>query len=245
MEELCIPLPSDISARFIDRPNRFVVVAELEDGKMEKAHLHDPGRLGEILRPRSRLLLKRAGREGRKTAFDVVAGGVGDRWVLINSSYHRRIAEAVLNDPETSPFGAIQSLKAEVAVGRSRLDFRIVDDRGDAIFMEVKGCSLTIDGRALFPDAPTERGKRHIQELKGLLEEGYRAAVMILVLGPPPGCFAPFEERDPGFAAAFRDGLEAGLEVYPLLFEYDRDLLVHKGEVPLCSEWRIIAGEPP
>jgi sugar fermentation stimulation protein A len=231
-----IRIQSDKRAYYVSRPNRFVVEASLEDEEDTIiCPLHDPGRLKEILRPGNELLIRYAARPGRKTDWEVIAGKVGRRWVLINSSYHRMISESILGDPLISPFGKLKEILPEVKVGKSRLDFKLTDQKNKDIYIEVKGCSLTLDGKAMFPDAPTKRGRRHVEELIELKKKGHRAALMILVLGPEAECFGPKADTDPDFARAFYRSVDIGVEIYPLSFIFDGAHIHYTGQIPLCE----------
>lgn len=236
MEKLEIPILSDRLVYFDSRPNRFLVKAlSSTDGEILLCHLHDPGRLKEILIPGSELLLRHAAKTGRKTDWDVVAGKNGEHWVLINSSYHRMISGKILEDPTISPFGKPGSIRPEVKVGSSRLDYELTMKDGTSVFVEVKGCSLTLEGKALFPDAPTTRGARHLEELIELKDAGFRTSVMVLILGPGSRCFAPKEDTDPIFSETFYRALRKGVEVYPLSFSFDGKVLRYEGLLPICG----------
>jgi len=123
-------IPFDAEAVMLERPNRFLAIVDIISpvhSSGEKVHVRDPGRLEEILYPGNRLLLKRTTGKKRKTGWDLVAGKVGDEWILINSGYHRRIAEWVLEHPSHSPFGDVEHYRAEQKLGRSRIDFLVVN----------------------------------------------------------------------------------------------------------------------
>lgn len=168
--------------KFVDRPNRFIAEIEINN-KVEKCHVHDSGRIRELLFQGNEVGVKRATNlEKRKTAFDVISALTQekDERVLINSSFHRYISENILKDFDISPFGEVDSIKAEVKIGDSRLDYLLAS--GDKkIWIEVKGVSLSEDKVAKFPDAPSTRACKHLKELIKLKESGDRAAVMLLV----------------------------------------------------------------
>ena len=165
-------VPWDSQGTLKSRPNRFLAIVDIEQNgtvlKDQKVHVRDPGRLKELLYPGNKVLVKHRPGENRKTQWEIIAA-LDDDWILINSGYHRAISEAILRNPEISPFGKLDRLKAEVSVGHSRLDFMLEKD-GQQIGLEIKGCTLEIREIALFPDAPTERGAKHVESLKGLVE---------------------------------------------------------------------------
>lgn len=236
MRKKIMEIPTDEDGRFVERKNRFLGIVDIGDGagsRKEQVHVRDPGRLEEILYEGNEVALRRVENENRKTDWDLVAGKVGDDWVLVNSGYHRTISETVLNDDEIRPFNDFDSITPETRLGESVIDFML--ERGeDKIWVEVKGCTLAEDGVALFPDAPTLRGKRHVDELRKAIGDGDSAALVILVFRPDAECFAPYEDRDPEFTDSFELALEEGLEVHPLRFEFEDNVLYYTGKIPLC-----------
>jgi sugar fermentation stimulation protein A len=254
-----LDLPWDAEATFIERPNRFLCTAVLDDKDKQEVsvHVHDPGRMKELLLSGVRLRLRRASNPNRKTMWDLLAiqlttGPNRNEWVLTNTGHHRRIMETVLATPPISPFGPVQTITPEYTIDepdqtdtqhrhakgkdrginrkrkRSRLDFVVETMSGDAIAIETKGCTCVIDGVAMFPDAPTERGRRHLKTLMRLKEDGLdgracRSAVVFLVFHPDAKSFAPHRDIDPDFADLFYEAVDRGIEVHPLLFAYGRD----------------------
>jgi len=224
-----LDIPYDVEAKFLLRPNRFTGIVEIE-GDKEIVHIHDPGRLEELLYMGNRVLLKRADKEERKTKWDLIASRYGNQWVFTNSGYHRKISERMVH--MLYPYAEI---RPEVTVGHSRLDF-VVKHENKSIGIEVKGCTLTRDGIALFPDAPTERGRKHLETLIEMVENGMEAMLLTLVFRKDSLCFAPNEETDPKFAEVFRKAVENGVDVLPALLEYDGNSVWWTGEIGLCKE---------
>lgn len=221
-----LEIPHDVVAEFRARPNRFLgsAIVLRENGGMseELVHVHDPGRLKELLYAGNRVLLRRAASpERRKTAWDLLAAAHDDQWVFVHSGYHRRIAERILGDPKLSPLGPITSLRAEVKYGKSRIDFLATRGNDKEALIEVKGCTLAIHGKALFPDAPTERGRRHLATLMEAREAGFEATVVMLIFRPDARRFAPNRVTDPAFAELFGSAVRAGVTVFPLVLAYD------------------------
>ncbi len=234
-------LPADIEATFLARRNRFLGVVRLDESE-EEVHIHDPGRLEELLWPGNRVLLRWAQRAGRKTKFDLMAAEAHGRWVLVHSGSHRALAEALFQKQECSPFSGIRSIRPEVKVGRSRLDFRITFHDSGPMLVETKGCTLCREGKALFPDAPTERGGRHLMELIRLADSGARTAVVIFITCPNADCFAPNSQTDPKFTELFWRAVERGVEIHPLSISYDGTWLYYEGRVPVCPDGAL---DPP
>lgn len=200
-------------------------------------HIHDPGRLKELLFPGNKILLRRAKSKARKTKWDLVASYYDGMWVVTNSSYHRVISETVLRNKEISPFKQIKNIEAEKQYDHSRLDFRLETKKGRTIWLEVKGCTLTVDQIALFPDAPTVRGSKHLEALISAKQEGFEASMMFLIFRPDSKCFAPNIETDPKFSNLFNYAIDAGVDVHPLLFKYVNGIVYFVGKIPLCNNY--------
>ncbi len=233
-----LEVPFDAKGSFKNRKNRFLGEVEVEKTlSIEEVHIRDPGRLNEILYPGNEVLLEKAVDDDRKTDWTLLAGKVGDDWVFVNSGYHRMIAENLLEDAEISPFGEIISYKAEIMLGESRIDFLLEKD-DQKIWLEIKGCTLAEDGVALFPDAPTKRGRRHVEELVGAIDqENTSCALLFLVFRSDASCFTPHKDKDPEFAKVFDEAVEAGLDVHPVKLNYDGTAVEYIREIPLCDSY--------
>lgn len=207
----------DMEVEFIARPNRYLAEVSIE-GNIELAHVHDPGRLKELLYPGNKVLIRKAENQNRKTGWDVVAARGGDEMVIVNSAYHRTISEKIVRDGVINPLGVFENVKAEVKYGNSRIDYLAIQNR-EKIWIEVKGCTLVKDGVATFPDAPTERGARHLEELTEIVKNGEKAAVYILVLRTAEE-FVPNIETDKKFYENFYKALETGVKIFPIQLQY-------------------------
>lgn len=222
---------------FIERPNRYLAEVDIA-GKRSVVHVHDPGRLKELLYLGNRCLVKYAASEKRKTEWDMIAAYKDDEFVLVHSGIHRYLAEAILRNADINPFGGFEQIKPEAKYGKSRIDFLAKTlQTGEDIWVEVKGCSLSIDGIAKFPDAPTERGTRHLEELIEIKASGARAGVLLLVLSNARA-FIPNKETDPKFYKTFYKALAAGVEIKPV-----RIALNHAGDFIYMGEIEILEGE--
>lgn len=231
---------TDTEGILIERPNRFLAIVEIKENgvkKQEKVHVHDPGRLIDVLYPGNRVLLRKASNPNRKTGWDMIAGMIDDNWVLINSAFHRRISEWVLENAIIDELGDIDSIRPEQKFGDSRLDF-LLEENGARIWIEVKGCTLAEGNRAAFPDAPTTRGKRHLEELIRAFDEGNKAAIIILVLRSEAECFTPNWKIDPDFSDTMQKAVEKGVMVFPLKFVFDNNSVYYLSRIPLCFENR-------
>jgi sugar fermentation stimulation protein A len=208
-----------IAGKFVDRPNRFTVTFG-RDGKLEKAHLRDPGRLKELLTPDADLLLRPALKLGnRKTKYDVIGVLKDDLWVLINSGFHSDIAADLMDSQIIDEFSGCHVKKREYTYGKSRIDFLLSDGTGEKMLVEVKGCTLVENGLALFPDAPTLRGKRHVEELINAVEEGLKASILFLIMCEDAEYFSPNFKMDPAFSTALEEAYKKGVNVTAYSFK--------------------------
>jgi sugar fermentation stimulation protein A len=211
-----------ISGNFVERPNRFTVVFETEKiaEKSEKAHLRDPGRLKELLIPGVELLLRKAiGNPKRKTGYDVIAVLNNGRWVLINSGFHSDIAAEILELGLIGDISTYSIVRREYTYGKSRLDFLLKDQKDQKMLLEVKGCTLVDKGIARFPDAPTLRGKKHLEELTHAKDDGFESAALFLIIRDDVMEFTPNTIMDPDFSAALKDAREKGVKIIAYSFK--------------------------
>lgn len=204
---------------FVDRPNRFTVTFK-HDGKLENAHLRDPGRLKELLLPDADLLLRPAlNTANRKTKFDVIAVLKEDLWVLINSGFHSDIAAHLIDSQIIDEFKGYFVQKREYNYGKSRIDFLLNNDKNEMMLVEVKGCTLVEGGFAKFPDAPTTRGKKHVEELIGAKEDGLEASILFLIFCEDAKCFSPNFLMDPDFSNALKDAHKKEVNIIAYSFK--------------------------
>ena len=201
-------------ATFSERPNRFLVNLKLEgSNKTEKAFLHDPGRMKELLVPNAKLIIREPLRlKDRKTNWDILAVELDNQIVTINSSLPNRVAKQAIKNKWIKEISNYSNMKAEVNYGNSRLDFLLSNDK-DKCFMEVKGVTLVKGIKALFPDAPTKRGTRHLRELIDIKSTGIRAIALFVCMRDDPKIFSPNEETDPEFSFQFREAVAKGVEM--------------------------------
>ncbi len=196
-----------IEGIFLSRPNRFIAYV-LVEGREEVCHVKNTGRCRELLLPGARVTLSVSPNPARKTKLDLVAVWKGDRYINMDSQAPNRAAAEAL----WHILPKVQKLKAEVQHGDSRLDFCARTEEG-LHFVEVKGVTLEEGGRALFPDAPTERGVKHLHSLMKCVEEGHRATVLFVIQMKQIHAFSPNDRMHPAFGAALREAAERGVQV--------------------------------
>lgn len=226
-------------ARFLSRTSRFSVLAVRAEGAGEadevgsfECHLPNPGRLKELLVPGAELLLRPAKYpERRKTKFDVFAVVAEGRTVVVDSRIPNQIIREALGSGEIAEFSGYRLVRSEPARGNGRLDFLLESDR--LCLVEVKSCTLVRNGIALFPDAPTERGRRHLLELARAIEEGYRASVVFVIQREDAELFMPNDETDPDFGTALREVAAKGVEPIALSTRYREGTVELIGGVPV------------
>jgi sugar fermentation stimulation protein A len=214
-----------VPARFVARPHRFAVEAELRDGSRIVAHLADPGRLRELLLPRAELRLRPAARPGRKLPWTVAlvrSPSTPRVWVSVEPGRGNGLAEGLLAGGCVRGVGSGWSVRREVACGRSRFDF-LLERGGERLWVEVKSVTLVEDGVALFPDAPTARGRRHVDELRELVAAEDRAMVLFVVQRGDAARVRPHRGIDPELADALRDARRAGVLLRAAMFRLDRE----------------------
>lgn len=190
---------------FLKRLNRFLALVEVGNEEV-LAHVHDPGRLKDLLIPGARVYLRRGRGKYRYYLYAVEAE---DGVILVDSALHSRIAEWLVK--KGLIFQGYRVVRREVPLGKSRIDFLL--QRGKTLaLLEVKGCSLLKGTYAMFPDAPTVRGRRHLLELAKALEEGYEAYILFIVVRPGAKAFKPNWDVDPKFSQTFREILKRGVK---------------------------------
>lgn len=202
-----------IEGRFLKRPNRFIAQVEIqEDGKRkeETVHVKNTGRCRELLLPGAEVFLERSMAKGRKTAYDLVGVRKGNVLVNMDSNAPNRAVKEWLES--SAYFEDVTLVRPETAYGSSRFDFYV--EAGERrIFIEVKGVTLEHQGIAMFPDAPSQRAVRHVEELAEALKEGYESYVLFVIQMKGPTCFTPNRKAQPEFADALQKACRAGVRI--------------------------------
>lgn len=198
-----------IKGKFIKRLNRFVAVCEI-DAQEIHCHVKNTGRCGEILIEGAECYLEEASNPERKYRYSLVAVKKGERLINIDSQAPNKAAGEFLANGKL--FTDIENLRAEKTYGNSRFDFYF-EHGGEKAFLEVKGVTLERDGAVFFPDAPTERGTKHLNELCECIKDGYDAYVLFVVQMKGVSYFSPNGETDPGFAAALQKAAKSGVNI--------------------------------
>ena len=203
-----------VQGKFISRPNRFIANVEV-DGQPQVVHVKNTGRCKELLLPDATVWLEQAANPNRRTAYDLV--GVkkerqGKPPLIINmdSQAPNQIAEEWLK--VSGLFSANATYRREYTHGKSRFDFYICDGQRKA-FLEVKGVTLEHDGVAMFPDAPTLRGVKHVNELAAAIDEGYEAYILFVIQMKGVTLFKPNDATHPEFGDSLRRAAKKGVQL--------------------------------
>lgn len=195
-----------IPGRFVDRPNRFIAHVETEAG-LQTVHVKNTGRCRELLVPGAAVYLEQGTNPGRKTLYDLIAVEKGSLLINMDAQAPNRVFAEWAEGLEE-----VTEVRREVLYGASRLDFRLETVTGPRL-VEVKGVTLEQSGMAFFPDAPTERGVKHIHELRGAVEAGLDAMLFFVVQMEGVRGVRPNDATHPAFGQALREAAAAGVRV--------------------------------
>lgn len=199
-----------VSGTFLERPNRFVARVRLGD-TVETVHVKNTGRCRELLVPGATVYLERGTNPNRKTSCDLIAVEKGDRLINMDAQAPNPVFEEWVRGGGF--LTGVTAIRREVTYGDSRLDFCLETEAG-LHFVEVKGVTLEEKGTTRFPDAPTERGVKHLRELRRAVEEGHRASLVFIVQMDRVESVAPNDGTHPAFGDALRQAAAAGVEVH-------------------------------
>jgi len=216
---------------FKERLTRFSALVEVK-GETSQCFLPNPGRLSELLTPDATVILKEAKNRERKTQCDLIGVYYKGQQVSVDSRVPNKLVLEALKNKDLPEFSEYSTIVPEYLYGHTRFDFFLSDARKPC-FLEVKSCTLVKDGVALFPDAKTERGTRHVQELLKAKNEGYRACILFLVQRTDTHVFSPDDEADPKFGRALRDAASHGVEVYAYCSDFTGNRITLKGKIKI------------
>lgn len=190
-------------AVFINRPNRFNAKVLL-DGEEIVVHVPNTGRCKEILIEGTKVFLREENNPNRKTRYDLIAAYKGDILINIDSQVPNKVVNEALLNKKIKKLEKFNIINREKTFGKSRFDFMLSTDNDEKYYLEVKGVTLEQNGECKFPDAPTERGAKHILELIEAKKLGYGAGILFLVQLDNVKSFSPNDLTDPNFSSALR-----------------------------------------
>ncbi|MFB6466396.1 DNA/RNA nuclease SfsA [Cytobacillus sp. Hz8] len=200
-----------VHGRLIRRVNRFIAEVEI-NGIMELVHIKNTGRLKELLQPFVEVLLEVSDNPNRKTRFSLIAVKKKGDWVNVDSQAPNMVAFEALTSGNLQEIGPVSFAKREVTYGDSRFDLYYEKDNEKG-FIEVKGVTLEKDGFALFPDAPTSRGTKHVLELAKAVRAGFAGTILFVVQMDGCHAFTPNREMDAPFADAILLAAQQGVQI--------------------------------
>ncbi len=200
---------SVLTGTFISRPNRFIAIVDIS-GTVERCHVKNTGRCRELLVPGAKVFLSVPDNPSRKTKYDLIAVMKGDRLINMDSQIPNDVAEEGLR--KIPLFSDVTSIRREFTYGDSRIDM-MAEGNGKRHLIEVKGVTLEDNGIVRFPDAPTERGVKHIGELVRSLKDNYIPCLLFIIQMDDVDHFEPNRSTDPAFADALADAAEAGVKI--------------------------------
>ena len=216
---------------FLSRPNRFIAHVEI-DGQTEVVHVKNTGRCRELLPAGAQVWCQRSDNPTRKTKYDLITVRKGSRLINMDSQAPNAAAKEWLS---AGGLGPIENLRAETVHGDSRFDFSFTKD-GRQCYLEVKGVTLETDGVCAFPDAPTERGAKHLRGLQRAVQEGCGGYVLFVIQMADVEYLHPNDTTDPNFAAALREAAANGVQVLAMDCTVTEDTMTIRKEVPVILQ---------
>ena len=201
-------------ASFVERDNRFVMTLEKTDGELIKAYVANPGRMEEFLVLGHPFYM--TGGNSGKYFYHVVSTYYRDSYVLLDTIKINYIVEEMLKRDRLEEFIGEKLYRREVAINRSRFEFLVERTKRKPALLEVKSCSLSHQGVGMFPDAPTQRGKRHLEDLDDLADKGYDTYILYLTTHKSMSVFIPNGHTDPDYCAAFNKSRKVGFLAYSI-----------------------------
>lgn len=207
-----------IPGKILTRYKRFLADVELTDGSVTTAHCTNTGTMKSCWEPGDRVLLERAANPNRKLEYTWIACERGGHWLGVDTGLPNKVvAEAARRDALPGLPG-LQKVRTEMKYGAegSRIDVLAEDAEGRQVFIEVKNTTLKIGDLVCFPDAVTERGRKHLRELQGMVRAGHRAAIAFFIHREDVSAFDVAQEIDPKYAQELKSALHNGVELLPL-----------------------------
>jgi len=207
-----------VPARIIRRYQRFLADVELEDGSIVASHCTNTGTMRSCWSPGDLVLLEPANRPERKLRYTWLACRRGDSWVGVDTGIPNKVVAEAARQDRLPGLSGLHDVQTEVKYGseRSRIDVLALGPDERPIYIEVKNATLRVDDLACFPDAVTERGAKHLRELRGVVREGHRAAIAFFVNRGDVQGFDAAREIDAHYATELERAIEGGVELLPL-----------------------------
>tara|TARA_B100001250_G_C19647036_1_gene720858 strand:+ start:232 stop:945 length:714 start_codon:yes stop_codon:yes gene_type:complete len=223
-----------LNATFISRPNRFITIIKIDE-KLYKSHLADPGRLKELLIPGADLLVRPVVKSStnRKTKFSTIMINYKGQLISLVSTLPNKFVQESINKNQLPMFKKYKIIVSEFIIGRHRIDFLLNNLRNEDFLLEVKSVTFVKNGIAKFPDAITNRGKKHVNLLSDLVRRGKKAGVLFVCQRSDAISFGLMWDRDPQFSKALLDGYKIGLKIWCISVNLSVNAMSFKKELPV------------
>ncbi|HEY8888672.1 MAG TPA: DNA/RNA nuclease SfsA [Clostridium sp.] len=200
-------------AEFIRRPDRFQALVSFNDKELI-VHVPNTGRCKEILIPGSTVLLREELNPTRKTLYDLIAVYKDNKIINIDSQIPNKVVDEALKNKRIHNLVKYNIIEREKTFGASRFDFKLSNESGEEYYLEVKGVTLELGGKTMFPDAPTLRGKKHLLELIEAKKIGFGAGILFLIQMSNINSFSPYDDMDGAFCDALRLASQNGVDIF-------------------------------
>jgi len=222
-----------IKAKFIERPNRFITIIEI-NGFQHKSHLADPGRLKELLIPGVDLLVRKFKKsKNRKTKFSTIMVNHNGQLISLVSTLPNNFVKRKLVRKKIPFLKNYKLVRPEIPLGKHRFDFLLKDEHGEDFILEVKSVTLVKNKIAMFPDAVTLRGKNHVKLLTQLVIENKKAGILFVCQRPDAISFQPMWNRDPKFCHALQNAYNLGVKIWCITLNITENEITYHNQIPI------------
>ena len=212
-----------VKGKFIKRYKRFLADIKLENGEIVVAHCTNTGSMKSLLEVGAPVLLSTNNNPKRKTKYSWELIWINNAWVGVNTYNANKITADLLKTKQIEGLNNLHAIKSEVKNGDSRLDFFGIDTQGKEVWMEVKNVSMKENDNALFPDAITTRGQKHLKRLMEIIKQGHRAAMIYIIQRSDVQYFGVASHIDPEYDKLLKQAKTIGVEVYPVQIKWNND----------------------
>jgi len=227
-----LKLPNNLQeAVFVTRPNRFSAVFDL-NGRRVTAHVANSGRMRELMIPGTRMFLAQVSSETRKTAYDLTLVQIDGVLVSVDARLPLPLVHEAITEGRMPQLQGYKHVKREAVYRDSRFDLLLSGPKVQC-YVETKSITLVEEGVGLFPDAPTERGRKHVEGLAQAIREGHRGAVVFVVQRDDATSFAPNDKADPKFGNALRKAISEGVEAYAYRCSVSKRQISIQSQIPI------------
>jgi sugar fermentation stimulation protein A len=216
---------------FRERPNRFLALVSVRD-KVLPCFVPNPGRMLELLTLGTEVILRKVSKTKRKTSYDLIGVLHNGQTISVDSRVPNKLVFEALKNKDIEEFSQYDTIRKEYSYGHSRFDF-LLANKSESCLLEARSCTLVEDDVALFPDALTERGRRHISDLIKARKEGFRACIVFIVQRTDANVFSPNDKTDPKFGKVLREAVAEEVEAYAYCSELNKNRVTLKEKIKM------------